>query len=199
MELLNCGIICYIAPPGILRAFRFPILFLWRVSGGFGAKGNVTNNSTIPQFHANFSFGPFGVPFRSKCTFYQPKGPKSQKEVRIREIGNLKSRLVPPTPPQKCSMAVWQKPHTAIAAWHIAFLPAGWPETHTAMLHFSSSPRPLQSYVFVAFPPSVNCGIVELWNYLLQCPPRNSQSFPTSKLFSWEGLGGGWGQGQCNK
>ena len=107
--------------------------------------------------------------------------------------------LVPRASPQKCSMAVWQKPHTAIAAWHIAFLPAGWPETHTAMLHFSSSPRPLQSYVFVAFPPSVNCGIVELWNYLLQCPPRNSQSFPTSKLFSWEGLGGGWGQGQCNK
>jgi hypothetical protein len=138
VELLNCGIICYIAPPGILRAFRFPILFLWRVSGGFGAKGNVTNNSTIPQFHANFSFGPFGVPFRSKCTYYQPKGPKSQKEVRIREIGNLKSRLVPPTPPQKCSMAVWQKPHTAIAAWHTAFMPAGWPKPHTAMLHFSS-------------------------------------------------------------
>jgi hypothetical protein len=40
---------------------------------------------------------------------------------------------------------------------------------------------------------------VELWNYLLHCPPRNPQSFSVSNFVSLEGLGGGWGQGQCNK
>ena len=63
-----------------------------------------------------------------------------------------------------------------------------------------ASPRPpLQSYTFVLAIFSVNCGIVELWNYLLHCPPRNPQSFSVSNFVSLEGLGGIWGQGQCNK
>ena len=41
-----------------------------------------------------------------------------------------------------------------------------------------------------------NCGIVELFVTL---PPRNPQSFSVSNFVSLEGLGGGWGQGQCNK
>jgi hypothetical protein len=53
VDLWNCGIFCYIIPTSQKYSRKPPTEKKWkgRNSEGFAAQVNVTENSTIPQFH----------------------------------------------------------------------------------------------------------------------------------------------------